>query len=284
MKTNIRSLAAVMIVILALSACNVNQSAGPTQLPTSAIHTKVAQTMIAEITQTAAAATSPMLPEPPADSPTSTETLVPSITPTLTLTATTTLAAEDVRNTLGNPSWVDTFENDNNWSLYDDAHSRFAVEDGRMVMTAHNADYWESWAVSWPVLENFYLEMTVQTGDACSGLDRYGMIVRAPDPSEGYLFAFACDGRYSLRIWDGAQYNTLVDWTSNGLIQAGPNQTNRLGFMAKGNKITLYGNGVKLTELTDNTYASGRFGPIIGAANTPGFTVWVDEFAYWVLP
>jgi hypothetical protein len=136
------------------------------------------------------------------------------------------------------------------------------------------------------VISDFYLEM-VAAPQKCTGSDRYGMMVRAQKTDEeylGYLFGFTCDGRYSLRRWDGSNYVTIIDWTESEFIRKGADQGNRLGLMADGKKLALYANGVLLKEVSDDVHLSGKFGVYVGSVKTTNFTVLVDEMAYWELP
>lgn len=130
------------------------------------------------------------------------------------------------------------------------------------------------------------MEMTVKTGD-CKTTDRYGLILRVPDltqANQGYLYGFTCDGRYALRKWDGKTMTSLIAWTSSSAILSGPNQTNRLGIMAVGNRFILYANGTLLKEANDSSYTEGGFGVFIGANQTENFTVTIDQIAYWENP
>lgn len=95
--------------------------------------------------------------------PSPTETPVPSgetPTPTLTLTPTPTTSATDPRVTLGDPTWRDAFDSGGNWPLYADGHVQFEVHSGSLVMTAFNADYWDGWMLTYPVITDLYLEMS----------------------------------------------------------------------------------------------------------------------------
>jgi hypothetical protein len=185
---------------------------------------------------------------------------------------------------LGEPDWRDTFSNASNWFLLDTKNTKFTVEDGQLEMKAINPGEGEEWGLAnHSALTDFYLEATFITGDVCSGLDRYGILARAPDPNSGYVFGFSCDGRYRLYKWDGESYRGLQEWAYSAQILVGPDQTNRLGFWAKGSTLRLYANGKLLAEVTDGAYDEGRFGLFIGSANTEDLIVFVDEIAYWEL-
>lgn len=227
------------------------------------------------VTATKAATTTPLPP---------TATVTPS-TPTATLAPSATLAAGDPRGSLGNPTWRDTMANGDNWPTGEDSAGYTAIDfkDGQLKLTALKPQ--DGWRITFDKLTNFYLEMTVKTG-TCATDDRYGFIFRVPvkeNPNRGYLAAFTCDGRYSLRMWDGPNttMSGLLGWKANAAIKSGSNQTNRMGVMVKGSKITLYANGVALGEAIEGTYKEGYFGIFAGAVKTTNFTIAVDEIAYW---
>lgn len=293
-----RSILALIIVVSLVSACALPSASTPQ--PTSseqtpeAIYTSAVQTVIAQLTQSAPTSipievqfTPTMLPATATQSPTNTQppSATPTkITPTATVVPTSTSVPTDPKLNLGNPTWKDTFTSDQNWSLSADEHTDMIIKDGKLILTALHPDGWDGWALTWPKTVNFYLEMTATPG-TCSGLDRYGVMVRAKsDATEGYLFGFSCDGKYSFRKWDGKSFTKIVDWTSSQAILANANQTNRLGVMAKGDKFSLYANGKLLTEVQDKTYDNGNFGVFVGAKNTANFTVQVSELDYWELP
>lgn len=305
----------ISLLMLILSACSLPASynqpqASPHNLGTAqsgstepavgeAQYTAAAQTISAQLTEIAnpvsITPTPPLLLTPsetlPATStPLPTRTPLPSDTPTPTWTPlpttpaptdTPTQVSLDPRDNLGTPDFIDNFSSLSNWPVYNDEHVTMQKVDGGLAMTALKADKYEAWMVSWPVLTDFYLEVTATTGK-CSGLDRYGLLARAGvDARSGYLFGFTCDGRFSLRIWDGQKFTMLQEWKASPLINAGSEQKNRLGFWARGSKITLYANGQPLIEVEDSTFASGAFGLFVGSVLTPEFTVVFSEVAYW---
>ncbi len=113
-----------------------------------------------------------------------TQTLTPTLTPTPTLTSTPAPVAGDPVISLGVPSFLDNFEDGDNFYLYDDAQASYQVDDNRMILIAKKANNYETWSLSWGELKNFYLEISGVVGENCSGKDRYGMIFRAPDTTE----------------------------------------------------------------------------------------------------
>ena len=207
-------------------------------------------------------------------------------TSTQTPTASPTLGTSDPRASLGDPTWQDDFEDASDWALYEDDHTRFEIAENKLAMTAFNADYYNGWLLSWRKDVNFYIEAT-GTVETCSGRDSYGLMFRAPASDKGYigyLFGISCDGRYSLRSWDGEVMSKILDWIPSPHLTNGSDQTHRIGVWAQGNELKLYAQGELLTTLTDTTYSEGLFGLFISAAQTPNFTSNVEEFLYWDLP
>ena len=224
--------------------------------------------------------------DPPLPSDTPTLTPTPTETPTPTITQTPTLASDDPVLSLGMPTFDDNFDGGVNFYLYNDSQASYQIEDDRMVLIAKKANSYETWSLSWGDLTNFYLEVTGTFGDDCSGKDRYGLIFRAPDTTEGYLISITCDGSFRLSTWesDVEEYTSIKKWTSSQYINTGPGGTNRLGIRAKNSKLTGYINGNQVFELNDSTFSKGRFGVMVAAAETPGFTAYLDRVVYWKLP
>jgi hypothetical protein len=224
----------------------------------------------------------PTLPATATTAPTATSTTAP----TATTGPTATPIKDDPRTVLGGAAFTDkTFKENANWGrAWENDYTRGEFEDNQLVLSSIGVD---GWTVSWPKVKDFYIEMTVTTGD-CSGSDRYGIIVRVPESFEsGYMVGFTCDGRYSLRYWDPENdtYVYLIGWTSSDVIKAGSNQTNRIGLWSEGDTLKVYANGKLLGEAEDSTFdEEGRFGPWIGHGDTEDFTVYISEVSYWDLP
>lgn len=297
----------VVIIGASLAACNLAASTEPPPIDQSAAETDAAETIIAQLTEVAetlvpsetavtgadATASATPIPSTPTEIATSTSpptatATEPAATPTSTSTLppTPTLNADDPKAGLGNPAFNDGFSSGDNWPLYADDHVSFEVDNSQLVMTALNPDHYNGWMLTWPVISDFYLEMTTTTKQ-CSGKDQYGSMVRAvktEDGYVGYLYNITCDGHYSLRRWNGEKYVTLVDWTPSEAINSGSNQTNRIGLMATGKQFTFYANGKQIGKYEDDTHLEGRFGVSIGSVNTEDLELLVDEISYWEIP
>jgi heat shock protein HslJ len=118
---------------------------------------------------------------------------------------------------LGPPTGVENFDNANNWTTFDGECFSSEITGGQIVMTAKGVPQSSCWEVSWPQLDNFYIETSQVMPQTCDPQDRFGLLFRAPDNYRGYLYGFDCGGGYSLTIWDGQQTTTLVEPTGQPL-------------------------------------------------------------------
>ena len=185
---------------------------------------------------------------------------------------------------LGDPDWTDDFEDGLFWFLLDNNTHEFNLEDSYLEMKAITAGGGEQWGLSLkPAIADFYIEATFTTGPKCSGLDRYGLLVRAPDPNAGYVFNLACNGQFRVYEWDGSLFQPLQNWTTSSAIHTGANAENTLGLWLVDDEIKVYINGSLIAEFSDATYSAGQFGLLIGSANTANFKVDVEEVSYWLI-
>ena len=235
----------------------------------------------------------------PTATPTITDTPEPS--PTSTVTETNTPVPTDLpppgdpRVVLGTASSTDPMNDADtwNWPVGAQQYTSIAFADGFMEFTGlTDVAGWRLPMAS--AGTNMYIEMTVRTGD-CSGEDNYGIIYRIPvfhEADRGYLFTVSCNGSYRLTKWDGKDGENgsgirLLTWKPSQYINAGPNQTNRIGVMTIGNRFYLYANGYWLNrdfilEDSDNPYPGGHFGAFVTSKTTENFTIYVDEMSYWL--
>ncbi|MCX7976605.1 MAG: DUF1080 domain-containing protein [Bellilinea sp.] len=273
----------LMIILLLVSGCNL--PAGGNFTPTvDLVGTQVAEILTSQPTVQPLSSDTPSPIEQPSE-PTPaplTPTVTPEPSPTLTP------ISDDPRQVLGNPTFVDTLDSGRSFGLedkvYDDDYTFIRVENGALVLTSRYATGYRGWRTGGTKLGNAYLETRVRTGE-CSGLDTYGLVFRSPDFVKGYWFQLTCDGKWAFGYWDGQQYVNLAEGGNiNDAIRTGSNQANRLGVYAVGSNYTLYVNGIKIREISDSTFTEpGSYGIVIAARNTPNFTVYAEEFAYWRL-
>jgi hypothetical protein len=87
----------------------------------------------------------------------------------------------------------------------------------------------------------------------------YGVLIRALDEGNGYVFAVSGDGYYTvLRLEDG-QETALVDWQQFPHVRRGQ-AANRLRVTCVGATCHFTINDEYAAEVTDSTYPAGRLG------------------------
>ncbi len=275
------SFSLTIILGFALAAC----TRPAREPPPDRTATVVAATLAAETTLPASRT------PPPSASPIITSSEVPSDTPPPSDGPSPTipeLAPDDPRYglNLASPDYHDNFNSQTTWSGPNFAGAVNTWDDGRHSATDNFADQYIWWSTTKDELDsgNLYAEITVDMGD-CSGKDGYGFAVRVSGEmrNSGYTLEFSCDGSYRIRKLIVGSIVTLIDWTSSEAIERGPNSKNRMGFLADGNQLYVIANGVVLDQVEDSDLISGNFGLYANAANTPGLTVYFDDFSLWYL-
>ena len=253
--------------------------------PTSApVEEETSNPVITEEVTEPAATEEEATPEETEEVITEEPTSTPEPTNTPTQAPTATLADTDPVLTLGSPDWVDPMDDADNWPTGFSEYTSIEFEDGFLKLAA-DTDL-DGWRLSWPYLEDFYLEATMLFA-TCEGSDHTGLIFRVPEDSNanaGYLFGITCDGRYNLRLWDGKNMSYPVNWTESDAIKKGEDQTNILGVMAVDSNLALFINGVKVKEISSDVFNEGQFGIFVGGTNSDLPEVWVDQIRYWEIP
>lgn len=288
-----------VILALTITSCNIPLD-DVTEEPEDILATEIAielTKMVAEETPTLAEFTPTLEPTPtdspepddtPTPEPTDTPTLAPTPTPeptdTPTIVPTPTLVDSDPTVNLGPADWTDNMATGGHWATGFNPISDIRFEDGYLKLTSTSDLI--GWRLSWPELDDFYLESTVLSPN-CSGWDEFGMVFRAPESTGAekvYLFGITCNGRYSLRRWDGKTMHVIINWTQNTNIQTGVNNINRLGVMAQGANLGLYINGQLVNETVDDAYLSGQFGVFVGGRDVEDVEMWMGQIRYWENP
>jgi hypothetical protein len=201
-----------------------------------------------------------------------------------TPTATATEPLTDIVDSLGDPFYTDALDNGDNWSLGKDTYVDLQAVNGNLVMQGLKTT--SGWRLTNRSAKNFYLEITGKM-EECTGEDQFGIMFRVPNritATSGYLLGITCEGKYSLKRWDGETMLSLINWKQSDLIHSGSNQTNRIGIMADGNNMKVYINGVKVGEAADSWFPQGGYGLYVGARETTGLKALIDEVSIWILP
>jgi len=269
-----------LLLVFMLASCNIPR---PTDkiIFDKVVETEVAMARTATVIQEYIEATTGSAKPAPSQSVTATP---PQVTPSVTPTAI------NFTEKLGMPTWKDELNSGGGWSLAkpntDMPNVLIQVVNGALSMSRSVPYGGKNWWLNYQQIQDFYLQAKFKT-QLCSSDDQYGLVFRAPNYNSGlgYYFTITCDGHFNLMRWDGNGVANLFTWEKADAIQAGSNQTNVFGIWVKQNLIRLYANGVLLKEITDSSLANkGHFGLFIDSRQTPGFTIELDEIAYWENP
>ena len=84
------------------------------------------------------------------------------------------------------------------------------------------------------------------------------MSFRALSDKDNYRLFIDGEGYYRLTRRKDNQSTALVDWTRHEALVPGLGQKNRVQIVLEGKKISVFGNGVKLTEVEDDAFAKGH--------------------------
>ncbi len=266
-----------MLIVFLLAACNIPRA--PAQPTADLVATQVAKFLTEQPTQTEAPPT--LTPIPPTNTPEMTATATETATPTATETAN----ASDPVTQLGAPAWIDDFNTAGSKWIYKDDQSNFDIKQGYLHITSMTTANWHSWYVTSPKVQNAYLEMTAEY-QTCAGNDRLGLAFRSPDGTQFYYMGVTCEGQWGFfRMTKDVTILEIKPYQPATAFKTGVGQVNRIGVWMKGSTFSFYINGIKVGEATDSTLGeSGYIGFMIAHSKTNGFTVKVDQLAYWSLP
>lgn len=95
---------------------------------------------------------------------------------------------------------------------------------------------------------------------------------------DGYLFLIQGTGRFAILRARGRGITPLVNWTSNGAINAGAAQ-NRIRVICSGNYLAMYVNGQFMADTSDDTYKEGQVALAAVAAGRVGVSVSFDNLS-----
>jgi hypothetical protein len=185
--------------------------------------------------------------------------------------------------TVGDLIFEDTFDSAGPWTVGETDQSNVAISGGVMTFTQKTPG---SFAVR--IIgkqgDNFYAEVTATLLNNCTSGDRFGLMFRVQDPSNYYALQVNCEGDYRLMRYVADASTPIVDWTPSSAIQRGKQSSNTLAVTARGGSLLLAINGTSLNTVNDETFASGRFGLMVGANASKNFAVVFDDLKAYKVP
>lgn len=152
-------------------------------------------------------------------------------------------------------------------------HARCYFSNGAYYSSQPNAGYFHSCMGQATDLTNFVLEVQITL---LSG-DYEGIVFRVNpgNPNQYYYFSVDQKGNYILRrsMDANASDTVIINQGPSSAITIGQNQTNTLAVVANFGNITLYVNQQKVAETSDNNFAHGIIGFLVGNDGTDAVAV-----------
>ena len=180
------------------------------------------------------------------------------------------------------PTTSDDFRRDNDtWNIEPDEDATFFYR-GRTFHIKVDAPEWIGWSAGEITTTDFLLEVDTQYVDGPADAE-YGVIFRQVDADNYYFFAISRSGSYGMWRLEDGEWQTLVEWTATDAIDTSEDALNRLGILAEGAQLTLLVNDVALTQLEDETFASGKVALALGTFDEAGAEVAFDNLDIWTI-
>jgi hypothetical protein len=166
-------------------------------------------------------------------------------------------------------AWEDDFSNTNSgWPRKSLEGREFDYEDGEYYILVKKARRAAAvWNPRVGQLTDFIFEIDARLTSG-SNESRYGVIFRRQDNQNKYSFMVLGDGRYLVRKMLNGAWTDLSTGKSVHIKEG--NSTNHLKVACEGNQIEVYANGHHLTTVTDNSFAEGCVGIIVGTPEPDG--------------
>lgn len=182
----------------------------------------------------------------------------------------------------GEQPYVETFDEQGNWRVGEDADVDGQVVDGvyRMLMKADDALIWTTAGQSFG--DGFYeVEATQVAGPDNNG---YGMMFRIDDNRDDfYLFKISGDGYVWIGkyIGGGAEVEPMIGdhWFESPAIHRGTDEKNTLRVNAEGGNLIFFVNDQEVGRVTDNSFANGDIGLWVESFGQGGVQVDFDNFS-----
>ncbi len=163
------------------------------------------------------------------------------------------------------------------WATVREPNQIIAYEDGgfRIWVNQPNFDYW-----SVPDLRFTDVQIEVDITKLGGPDDNdIGVICRYENPDNFYGFLISSDGYYGISERQNGEHQVIgMDGMKySSVIHTGAAR-NHVRADCVGNTLTLYVNGVKLTEIEDLSLAFGDVGLLAGSFDQPGVDILFNKF------
>jgi hypothetical protein len=283
-----------LALFLMLAGCGGKATQAVQQVDTNAgaRETEIANTVIAQITQTAAAFTPPSVPTATSESilPSPTSTEVPptstEVPPTFTAvpvepTSTPQVTPTPRSETSGTRIWQDDFEGVENWfSGFKEDSYTFEFLKGAYRIYNNLLG-----AIVWSIRSDNYTDIRLEVDVMRQNGPKdgyFGLICRYVDSKNYYALVMGDDATAKIVKMENSKLSFIQQDAIPDNVLNDKNEYNRLRADCIGSSLALYVNDKKVIETQDSGFASGDVG--IGVGNQlkgAGIDVIFDNFEIW---
>jgi hypothetical protein len=277
---------------LLLTSCALlnNIQPPPTQIPAQA-HTQAAQTIIAQVTQSAPTDMAPPTLTLPPGTFTPTPTSIPAMTatpgpaetqpslPTPQLTETLAATQPQPTSTLTSDLtavFQDDFDLGSGWYTNQGKDFGFEYAQGgyRIYVNIRTAPIWS-------IRQRDYADARLEVdATRTSGPESgyYGLVCRFNQEERNYYaLVISPDGTAAIAKSENNEFEFLQQGSAPaGVINSG-DATNRVRADCLGDTLSLYANGQQIVQVTDDDFESGWIGLIAGTRDEPDFSALFDN-------
>jgi type IV secretory pathway TrbD component len=172
----------------------------------------------------------------------------------------------------------ETFKPGGYWDVGETPYAVREISDGRFSITMKTVGA-ISWSLNGVSGDDFYVQAATSS-DGCRAGDYYGLVFRARDDSNFYLFGISCDGRYRVLCQKDGEFAPLIDFKFSPAVAVNGGY-NLLGVRAVKDQFSFYVNDDFLASTNDATFAQGRFGVFAKSFETGNLTIRFDDITAW---
>ena len=182
----------------------------------------------------------------------------------------------------GNQPYHETFDEPGDWSTDNDDEVRGEVIDGVYDFEV-KADDLSSWTTAGLEFSDGWYEVEA-TQVAGPDNNLYGMVFRINNETDDfYTFQISGDGFVWIGRYQGGgeiEATPIVDdwWFESQAINQGADITNVLKVRTEAGNMIFYVNNQEVGRVTDNSFAEGDIGLIVGSLGEGGVRIHFDNF------
>ena len=129
---------------------------------------------------------------------------------------------------------------------------------------------------------DFYLDVTAATS-LCSGLDEYGLLLRAASLSDFYRLSFSCNGQLRLDLIRGGTASAPLPWTVSAAVPRNAPATSQIGVWADGDAVHIFIDGAYQLTVQTSQLSGGTIGFFARSAGENAVTVNFRDLYIWAV-